>query len=148
MPTWITEQVAIGGAAITPDNWRDLAEKWNITAVLNLRAEHQDVFAAPQPVAYLWLPTIDHANPSPGQMLLAVTFIATAVQSQQRVLVHCKMGIGRSPTVVAAYLVWTGLSVDEAIEKVVASGSLIARPVVSRYTLDRFLSYVQETSRR
>jgi hypothetical protein len=58
-----------------------------------------------------------------------------------------KMDIGRSPTVVATYLVWTGLSVNEAIEKVVASGSLIAKLVVSRYTLDKFLSYSQETQR-
>jgi hypothetical protein len=43
-----------------------------------------------------------------------------------RVLIHCKMGIGRSPTLAAAYLVWTGTSIDEAIRKV--EGKVVLRP--------------------
>ena len=143
MPTWVTEQIATGGAAISPDNWRALAEEMGITAVVNLRAEYQDVFAAPLPVAYLWLPVEDHKDPTPEQMLAGVQFIHAAVKAGQRVLIHCKMGIGRSPTLAAAYLIWTGTPVDEAIRKVEGT-KLFYGPAVSRFTLDRFATSLEE----
>ncbi len=143
MPHWITDHVAIGGAAITPENWRELVDKLKITAIVNLRAEHQDAFGPPAPMAYLWLPAEDHTDPTLEQLLLGVQFIDTAVRADQRVLIHCKMGIGRSPTMAAAYLVWTGLSADEAIHKVVSAASFIIRPVISRYALDKFVVFTK-----
>ena len=143
MPRWITEQIATGGAAISPDNWRALAEEMGITAVVNLRAEYQDVFAAPQPIAYLWLPVEDHKDPTSEQMLLGVQFIHAAVQAGHRVLIHCKMGIGRSPTLAAAYLVWTGVSIDEAIRQVEGI-KLFYGPVVSQFTLSRFAALLEK----
>ena len=143
MPRWITEQIATGGAAISPDNWNELAEKMGITAVVNLRAEYQDVFAAPLPIAYLWLPVEDHKDPTPEQMLTGVQFIHTAVQAGQRVLIHCKMGIGRSPTLAAAYLIWMGIPTDEAIRRVEGT-HLLYGPVVSRFTLDRFAALLEK----
>ena len=38
MAYWVTEQIAVSGATIADDNWRDLVEKLDITAVVNLRA--------------------------------------------------------------------------------------------------------------
>jgi protein-tyrosine phosphatase len=143
MPKWITEQIATGGAAISPDNWNEFAEKMGITAVVNLRAEYQDVFAAPLPVAYLWLPVEDHQDPTPEQMLTGVQFIHAAVQAGQRVLIHCKMGIGRSPTLAAAYLIRTGIAVDEAIRRV-EENQLLYGPAVSRFTLDTFAASLEK----
>ncbi|HET9911132.1 MAG TPA: dual specificity protein phosphatase [Anaerolineales bacterium] len=145
MPHWITDQVAISGGAITPDNWHEIIDDLKITAVVNLRGEYQDIFTLPNPVAYLWLPVVDFTDPTPEQLLLGVQFIDTAVKANQRVLIHCKMGLGRSPTLAAAYLVWTGLSVDEAVHKVLSLTSYIfTRPVISHYTLDKFVAYVKD----
>jgi protein-tyrosine phosphatase len=143
MPNWITDQVAIGGAAITPDSWRELVDKLKITVIVNLRGEYQDTFSPPNPMAYLWLPAEDHTDPTSEQLWLGVQFIDTAVKANQRVLIHCKMGIGRSPTLAAAYLVWTGLSAEEAIRKVVSAASFITQPVISSYTLNKFVAYTK-----
>ncbi len=144
MPNWITDQLAIGGAAITPDSWHELVDSQKITAIVNLRSEYQDVFTSPHPVAYLWLPVEDFTDPPPEQLLLGVQFIDTLVKANRRVLIHCKMGLGRSPTLAAAYLVWTGLSAEEAIHKVLSQASYITQPVISHYALDKFVTYLKD----
>ena len=145
MAYWVTEQIAVSGATISSDNWRDLVEKLNVTAVVNLRTEYQDTFVHPLPVGYLWLPVVDFTDPSPEQLALGAQFIDAAVKTGQRVLIHCKMGIGRSPTMTAAYLVWTGMPVKDAIRQVKASPrqSYGYRPVINRATLERFVDFLQ-----
>ena len=143
MARWVTEQVAISGAAISSGNWHKLVDEMDISAVVNLRSEYQDVFTPPMPIAYLWLPVKDHTNPTLEQLLLGAQFIDTAVQNGQRVLIHCKMGIGRSPTMAAAYLVSTGLSVDEAARQVEGTKSSYG-PVVSRITLNKLVANLRK----
>ena len=143
MARWITEQVAVAGAEISSSNWYQLAEEMDVSAVVNLRSEYQDTFTPPMPVAYLWLPVEDHTEPSPAQLLIGAQFIDAAARNGQKVLVHCKMGIGRSPTMVAAYLLWTGLSVDEAIRRVEGTPRPPYGPVVSRITLNGFAASLQ-----
>ena len=140
---WITEQVVITGLRVTSENWCELSEKTGVTALVNMRAEYQDVIVPPPPVAYLWLPVKDHSDPTPEQLLLGVQFINTAVQIGRRVLIHCKVGVGRSATMAAAYLVWTGLSVDEAVHQVEEAATLLPL-VVSRSALDGFIGNLEK----
>jgi dual specificity MAP kinase phosphatase len=144
MAYWVTEQIAVSGAAISSENWREYVEKMRITAVVNMRQEYQDAFAPPLPSAYLWLPVVDHTEPTLGQLLMGAQFIDAAVRAGLRVLVHCRAGIGRSPTTVAAYLVWTGMSVEEAIHQVEGTPRRRFGPVVGRYTLQDFAAYLKE----
>jgi protein-tyrosine phosphatase len=144
MVDWITEQVATSGAELTAESWRELREETGITAVVNLRSEYQDVFDRPFPIAYLWLPVIDFTDPEPDQMLMAARFIDTAVAAGRRVLVHCRLGIGRSPTVVAAWLIYTGLPAPEAIRRIEEAPRSRTRPVISRTALDRFSAILPE----
>jgi len=138
MTHWITEHVAISGAAITPANWRELLENTGIGAVVNLRAEHQDVFTSPLPIAYLWLPVEDYDDPTPEQLMIGAQFIDAEVRAEHRVFIHCKMGIGRAPTMAAAYLVWTGLSTEEAVQRVEGLSPQPNGPAVSRIALRHF----------
>ncbi len=136
---WITEQVAVAGGTITPEIWPELRRTMGITAVVNMRAEQQDLFGYPPPAAYLWLPVVDHTDPDLEQLALGAHFVDTLVRAGHRVLIHCGMGIGRSRTMAAAYLIWTGLSVDEALRQVEGTTRPIYRPE-RRQVLEAFAS--------
>lgn len=82
------------------------------TADIDLEEERQEV--PPNIAIYLWLPTPDHQAPTPEQLQAGVALIQTLVTQGKRVYVHCKNGHGRSPLLVAAYLVSTGKTVQEA----------------------------------
>lgn len=71
------------------------------------------------------LPTVDDEAPSHDHVLSGIQFIEDAVREGGKVYVHCASGVGRSPTLVAAYLVNTGMSLDEALSLIVN-----ARPIV------------------
>jgi protein-tyrosine phosphatase len=141
---WITDQVATSGAKLSARSWRELQEKTGITAVVNLRSKHQDTFDEPLPSAYLWLPVEDFTDPTPEQMLQAALFVDTAVESGRRVLVHCRLGIGRSPTVAAAWLLFTGLPADEAIRTVMEAPNRRDVPVISRRAIEQFAEFLSK----
>jgi atypical dual specificity phosphatase len=55
-------------------------------------------------VQELWLPTIDHHEPSLETLKSAVKFISRYKEMNQKVYVHCKAGHGRSAAVVFCWL--------------------------------------------
>jgi protein-tyrosine phosphatase len=146
MPAWITEYIVTSAAAITAATWPDLASKLQVTAVVNLRAEYQDVFGAPVPLAYLWLPVADHTEPTSYQLLCGVRFLQTTVHAQQRTLIHCKMGIGRSTTLATAYLIWQGQPIDAAIQQVETAHAY--HPTINRLALKKFVTFLQQNGLR
>jgi protein-tyrosine phosphatase len=138
---WITDHVIIAGAGISHETWQEL-KAYNIEAVLNMRAEYQDNFTAPLPKAYLWIPVEDHTSPLPGQLLMGAQFIDNSVKSGYKVLVHCKMGIHRSATMVVAYLIFTGSSKDEAIWRLAEKGPRLYGTDEDHKILDAFSKLV------
>lgn len=134
---WITDCLAIAGAGISPENWHELV-KHEFQAIVNLRSELQDNFSTPLPQAYLWLPTEDHTDPTPEQLLLGAQFIDTNLKAGRRVLIHCKMGIHRSATMAVAYLIYSGLSKDEAIRKLAEKGPRLYGTGENHKALDAF----------
>lgn len=85
-----------------------------ITAVVNLRIEWDDLALGLAPDRYLYLPTVDDAAPSLEHLRQGAEFIAEELERGGGVYVHCGSGIGRAATLVAAYLVSTGQSPEEA----------------------------------
>lgn len=69
----------------------------------------------PHTKIYLWLPTVDHTPPAPNQLHTGVAALAEMVKRNLKIYVHCHNGHGRAPILVAAYLITTGLNVEEAI---------------------------------
>lgn len=107
----ITPQLHVGGQ-YRQRGWPKLAQR-GITAVVNMRVEFDDNDAGIAPPRYLHLPTVDDEPPTLEQLREGVTFIAQEIARGGGVYVHCGSGVGRAPTMAAAYLVSTGLTPDQ-----------------------------------
>jgi atypical dual specificity phosphatase len=68
-------------------------------------------------IPYIWLPTKGGTAPSPEQIQKLHDFVNQQGQSGG-VAVHCTSGRRRTGTTLAAYLIGTGLSADEALQVV------------------------------
>jgi predicted protein tyrosine phosphatase len=85
-----------------------------ISAVVNLRREYDDEAAGVALDHYLHLPVRDNTAPTLEHLEAGVEFISRHIDQGRGVYVHCGVGVGRAPTLAAAYLVSTGLTPDEA----------------------------------
>lgn len=83
-----------------------------IEADISLEGEQVD---APYGVQfYLWLPVTDNTAPTREQLDVGVNMLEKLAALGKKVYVHCKHGHGRAPTLVAAYLIKLGKTVEEA----------------------------------
>ncbi len=64
--------------------------------------------------AYLWLPMINNTAPKIEQIRISNSFIESIVESNNKIYVHCQNGHGRAPSVVIAYLMYTGFTYEDA----------------------------------
>lgn len=101
-------------------------EREGITAVVNLRTEFDDAAHGLAFPHYCYLPTVDDDSPSPAHFQKGVDFIQTQIATGGKVYIHCKAGVGRAPTVAAAYLIAQGASLDSALAQIKA-----ARPFIT-----------------
>ncbi len=92
-----------------------LLERSGITAGVNLRVEYDDAAHGLALPRYLHLPTVDDAAPSIAHLNQGVEFIRSVVAEGGKVYIHCGAGVGRAPSLAAAYLVAEGRSLEEAL---------------------------------
>lgn len=93
-------------------------EKLGVCAEINLKAESKEI--PPDDInIYAWLPVKDKHAPTHDQLVIGSSLINEAVENGNIIYVHCKYGHGRSPTMVASYLIrYKVMSVDQAIKKI------------------------------
>jgi protein tyrosine phosphatase (PTP) superfamily phosphohydrolase (DUF442 family) len=70
--------------------------------------------------SYVWLPVADKTAPTLDQLDIGVDALEKLVSMSKKVYVHCKNGHGRAPTLVAAYFMNKGMSVEEAVAHIKA----------------------------
>ncbi len=93
-------------------------ETRGIKAVVNLRKEFDDTAAGVATENYLHLLITDNTAPSQEQLQRGVAFITEQIERGNGVYIHCGVGVGRAPTIAAAYLVSAGMTPDEAWAKI------------------------------
>lgn len=135
-------------SALTPHLWvggQHYRHGWKamqargISAIVSLRTSPNDADLGIAPACYLWLPTLDHTPPSLEDIERGVAFIRGEVERGGTVYVHCRAGVGRAPTLVACYLVSTGLTPIQAwmtirrVRPFIFPTSLQAQQVVQYY---------------
>lgn len=110
----ITTRIFLGTNACCRRHFDLKLLRRGITADISLEEERID---APRGVDYfLWLPTKDHTAPTQKDLELGSQVIDWCLRHRERVYIHCKNGHGRSPTLLAAYLIrYQGRSVHRAI---------------------------------
>lgn len=81
----------------------------------------------------LHLPVDDFFAPTTQQMLQALAYIDASLAESMPVAVHCLAGQGRTGTILAAWLLRSGLSADEAISEIraLAPGAIESAPQVA-----------------
>jgi protein-tyrosine phosphatase len=113
----ITENIFLGtNLCCQQKDQTKILQEIGITADIDLEEERQEL--PPKIYIYLWLPVQDKKAPSESQVKAGVNMIQNLVSMNKKVFVHCKLGHGRSPTLVAAYLMSTGMSLDQALKTI------------------------------
>jgi len=109
----ITSHIYLGTNLCCQTHFKSSLLKKGISADISLEKEKLD---HPYGVKYyLWLPVKDHHAPTQDQLELGSKFLEDLVKKKIKTYIHCKMGHSRSATLVAAYFLRTGKTVQEAI---------------------------------
>jgi len=132
----VTDQLFVG-PQFKQRGWREL-QSWGITGVVNLRREFDDLSLSVAIPHYLHLPTTDDDSPALADLENGVAFITSQIQNSGKVYIHCGAGVGRAPTMAAAYLVSQGDTPGQAFDRIRAVRSFIRPTRVQREQLQRF----------
>lgn len=118
LAAWITPELALG-PRFDADESRILVRQ-GVGAVIDVRSEASDDEAvlAGLGLHFLHLPVDDHRPPTQEQLQEATQWALAEIAAGRRLYVHCRSGIGRSPTIATAILIAIGYSPGEAYQAV------------------------------
>lgn len=125
--SWITSHLAVGGS-FPSDRAEELARAHGIRAVVDLRAERRDdeALLVSHGVSFLHLPTEDHCAVRADMLTEGVAFASRHLDRDERVLIHCEHGIGRSATLALCVLVSRGAAPLDALELAKSQRALVS----------------------
>lgn len=112
----VTDQLYVGPQYRVPG--KRMLESQGFTGVVNMRIERDDAAEGLALARYLHLPTVDDAAPSIEHLDQGVEFIRQVIESGGKVYIHCGAGVGRAPSMAAAYLMANGSTLEDALAQI------------------------------
>jgi len=132
----IVDGIYVGTNQCCQAHFDERLRREGITADISLEDERID-----QPFGvefYLWLPVKDKTAPSQEQLQLGTGVLEQLVSMGKKVYVHCMNGHSRAPTLVAAYLIARGVSVERALATISEKRPVTHLEDVQRAALEEF----------
>ncbi|WP_310600699.1 dual specificity protein phosphatase family protein [Desulfobulbus sp.] len=135
---WITDHLATGHAPMSYEDLESIRAQ-GIRAIVNLCGEFCDLHQIEESSGFevFYLPVADECAPDLAAMEQALDWLDESIYLDKKVLVHCRMGQGRTGTFVAAYLLRRGFDfkgAEQTLKGRLASPSTFAqRRFLKRY---------------
>ena len=103
------------------ENGKGTLARAGITHIVNMRSEFDDAKHGLTKgrcgtYHYCHLPTIDDEPISSPHIARGIQFIDSAIDSDGKVYIHCSAGVGRAPSMAAAYLISKGYCANDALD--------------------------------
>ncbi len=113
--TWITDHLGVGHAPMSYEDL-DAIRDQGISAIVNLCGEYCDLHEIEEDAGFevFYLPIPDETAPPVEEMERGLEWLDEALYLGKKVLVHCKLGVGRTGTFVTAYLLRRGFNLKKA----------------------------------
>ena len=119
-----------------------------ITSAVNMRGEYDEQKHGYALEHYCYLPTVDNHAPTLEDLRKGAQFIQQELDAGRRVYVHCWEGVGRAPTMLAAYLVSTGIKPSEAWARIKAVRPFIRPSLPQLQQIDLFAAACGDEDKR
>lgn len=143
-PLWrlsaVTPQLSLGGQHYPRGCAR--MRDFGISAVVNMReARFNDVAQGIGGAGRLHLPTIDNTPPSLADLCAGVAFAQAEIARGGKVYIHCGVGVGRAPTMLAACLIADGSTPADALNSIKAVRPFIHLTAGQSQALEDFAAF-------